>query len=117
MDFVPLLAATALIWKAVDFVRFIRARDTDSALTQLVVWAVGVAVTFLLAGTNYADGIVIGDLSLGRANWESLLLIGLSLGSSASALVDFKRAIDNTDSARVPGPNDYGKHGIREDAP
>lgn len=103
MDFVPLVAAVALIWKAVDFVRYLRARDVDSALTQTVVWLVGVGVTFLLAATNYAGGIVIGDVTLGLMNWQSLLLVGLSLGSSASALVDVKKAIDNTDSAAVPG--------------
>lgn len=102
MDFIPLVAAVALVWKAVDFVRYLQARDTANVTTQLVVWVVGVAVTFLLAGTNFADGIVIGDVGVGSMNWQSLLLIGLSLGSSASAVVDFKKAVDNTDSAAVP---------------
>ena len=102
MDFVPLLAAVTLIWKVVDFARFIRAKDVDSALVQVVVWVVGVAVTFLLAGTNWADAIVLGDVGIGNMTWQSLLLVGLSLGSSASALVDFKRAFDNSDSAAVP---------------
>lgn len=102
MDFVPLAAAVALIWKVVDFARYLRAKDVDSSLTQAVVWAVGTAVTFLLAGTNWAGSIVLGDVALGLMSWQSLLLVGLSLGSTASALVDFKTAIDNTDSAVVP---------------
>lgn len=109
MDFVPLVAAVALIWKAVDFVRYLRARDIDSALTQAVVWVVGVLVAFLLAGTNWAGSIVIGDVQVGDMTWQSLVLIGLSLGSSASALVDFKKAVDNTDSAAVGTPP-VGKH-------
>lgn len=102
MDFLPLAAAVALIWKVVDFARFIRAKDVDSSLTQAVVWVVGTAVTFLLAGTDWAGGIVLGDVALGLMSWQSLLLVGLSLGSTASALVDFKTAIDNTDSAAIP---------------
>lgn len=104
MDFAPLLAAIALIWKIVDFVKYLRARDGEAAITQAAVWAAGVGVIFLLAETNYADGIVLGDLALGAMNAASLLLIGLSMGSSASVLVDFKKAVDNTDSAAVPAP-------------
>lgn len=102
MDFIPLLAAVTLVWKVVDFVKYLRARDVDNALTQAAVWLAGVAVTLLLAGTNFADGIVIGDVGVGTMNWQSLLLVGLSLGSTASALVDVKKAVDNTDSAAVP---------------
>jgi len=102
MDFIPLAAAVALIWKVVDFARFLRARDVDSSLTQAVVWAVGTGVAFLLAGTNWAGGIVLGDVAMQDMSWQSLLLVGLSLGSTASAFVDFKSAIDNTDSAAIP---------------
>lgn len=102
MDFIPLLAAVTLVWKVVDFVKYIQARDWSNATTQVAVWLAGVGVTFLLAGTNFAEGIVIGDVGVGLMNWQSLLLVGLSLGSSASALVDVKKAVDNTDSAAVP---------------
>lgn len=102
MDFAPLLAAVALIWKIVDFVKYLRVRNVDAVVTQLGVWVAGVGVTLLLAATNYSDGIVIGDLPLGELNLASLILLGLSIGSTASVLVDAKKAVDNTDSAAVP---------------
>lgn len=102
MDFAPLLAAIALIWKIVDFVKYLRVRNVDALVTQAGVWLAGVGVTLLLAATDYADGIVIGDLPLGDLNLASLILLGLSIGSSASVLVDAKKAVDNTDSAAVP---------------
>lgn len=106
MDFAPLLAAITLVWKIVDFVKYLRARNVDAVVTQLGVWIAGVGVTLLLAATNYADGIVIGDLALGNLNLASLVLLGLTIGSSASALVDVKKALDNTDSAAVPNPGE-----------
>ena len=104
MDFVPLLAAVALIWKIVDFVKYVRARDVDSIVTQLGVWLAGVAVLFLLAATDFASGVVVADSPLSQLNWASLVLVGLSVGSSASVLVDAKKALDNSDSAAVPKP-------------
>lgn len=102
-DFVPLAAAIALAWKLVDFVKFVRARDTNGIVTQLAVWVAGVVVVFLLAATDFADGIAIGDKALGSMNAASLLFIGLGfVGSSASVIYDFKRARDNTDTAATP---------------
>lgn len=102
MDFVPLVAAIALIWKIVDFVKFVQVRNINAIVTQVGVWVAGVAVLFLLAATDFASGVKIGDSVLGDLNWASVILIGLSIGSSASVLVDAKKAVDNTDSAAVP---------------
>ncbi len=102
MDFVPLLAAIALVWKIVDFAKYVRAKNVDAIIVQLAVWLAGVAVVFLLANTDFAGGIVVGDLVLASMKWPSLVLIGLSVGSSSSVLVDAKKAVDNTDSAAVP---------------
>lgn len=104
MDFAPLLAAIALIWKIVDFVKYLRVRNVDALVTQLGVWLAGVAVVLLLAATDFANGISIADYSLDKLNLASLLLLGLTIGSSASVAVDIKKAVDNTDSAAVPNP-------------
>lgn len=102
MDFAPLLVAVALIWKLVDFAKALRVRDIDAIGTQLSVWIAGVVVTFLLAATDFASGITIGDLNLDALNWASLLLLGLSIGSTGSVAYDFKRALDSSDSAAQP---------------
>lgn len=109
MDFIPLVAAVALIWKIVDFVKYVRARHTDAVITQAAVWAAGVLVMLLLANTDFASEVAIAGTQLGNLNWASLVLIGLSVGSSASVLVDAKKAVDNSDSAAVPSLY-VGKH-------
>lgn len=102
MDFVPLAATIALLWKIVDFAKLLRVRDVNAVVTQAVTWGAGVGLAFLLAGTDFAEGIKIGGMILGHVNDSSLVLIGLSLGSSASVAYDLKRAIDRTDSAAMP---------------
>ncbi len=102
MDFAPMLAAIALIWKIVDIVKYARARNGEAVVTQLGVWIAGVAVVLLLAATDFASGIDVADYSLDKLNIASLILLGLSIGSSASVAVDIKKAVDNTDSAAVP---------------
>ena len=102
MDFFPLAAAIALIWKIVDFAKVARVRDWNAVLTQVVVWGAGVGVTFLLAGTDFADGINIGGRTLGGMNSSSVILLGLSMGSLGSVAVDYKKARDNNDSAAMP---------------
>lgn len=102
LEFVPLAAALALALKLLDFVKYITAGDINAIATQGASWVSGVLVVFLLAATDFSAGILIGDVPLETLNAASLILLGLSLGSSGSVLYDFKKAIDRTDSAVTP---------------
>lgn len=104
MEFVPIPAALALIWKIVDFIKYLTnySEYKSSVVAQLSVWFAGVVVSFLLASSDFAAGINIGVLPLEQLNGFSLLFFGLSLGSVGSVLYDFKKARDNTDSAQTP---------------
>lgn len=102
MDFAPLVVALALVWKLVDFAKACRVRDIDAIVSQLAVWVAGVIVIFLLAATDFASGVKIGSLNLDALNAASLVLLGLSIGSTGSVAYDFKRAFDGSDSAAQP---------------
>lgn len=102
MDFAPLLAALALAWKIVDLAKQVRVRDINAVVTQLVSWAAGVFVIFLLAHTDFASGVRVGSTHLNLLNGWSLVLVGLTVASLGSVTYDFKRAIDGTDSAAQP---------------
>jgi hypothetical protein len=100
MDFAPLLAAVALIWKIVDVVKYLLERNRKAVITQMGVWAAGVSVVLLLSASDFASGIDVADYQLSTLNLASLILLGLSVGSTASVAVDVKQAVDNTDTAR-----------------
>lgn len=102
MEFVPLVAALALALKIVDLAKYAMARDVNSVVTQLVTWVAGVVVILLLAQTDFASGISIGDLALSEVNLASQILLGLTVAASGSVVYDFKKAVDRTDSARTP---------------
>lgn len=102
LDFVPLVALAALVFALVNFLKALKAGDTNAWLTQLIVWIAGVVVLLLVAETDFASGIVIGDLLLVDLNFASLIFVGLTLGSTATFLNEAKKAVDNNDSAQTP---------------
>lgn len=101
-QFLPYAVSVALVWKLVDFAKYVRANETNSYVTQLVVWGGGIGVAFLLRESDFSKSVQVGDFLLANLNAASTVLFGIALGSSASAVYDTKRSIDNSDSAATP---------------
>lgn len=102
MEFVPAVALLALVASLINFLKYLRAGDTNGALTQLCVWVGGIAAVVLVAQTDYAAGISMGDQALDTLNFASLIFIGLQIGGMASLATEFKKALDGGDNARKP---------------
>lgn len=102
MDFVPFAAAGVLIIKLIDFIRYASARDINAVVTQLAVWIAGVLGVMLLANTAWARGLTVAGVPLSALGFWSQVFYGMSLSSTGSIVNDFKKAIDNSNSAFVP---------------
>lgn len=102
MEFVPVVAMLALIYKLVDFARYARAGDLNGVVTQLVTWAAGVAVMLLVAQTTWAGAIVVGNTALSKLGVWSIVFAGVTVASSASVVKDTLKSLDNHDTAAVP---------------
>lgn len=103
MNFVPLAAMAALVIAIINLLQYARAKDTNGVLTTLAAWVAGLVVVFLGAETDFANSIkVTDDLSLGALNTASKVLVGLTVAASGQLAVQFKRAIDTSDSAKKP---------------
>lgn len=102
MEFVPVAAMAVLSLKLIDFLRYLRAGDLNGVFTQIAAWIAGVAVVFLVAQTDWASGVAVGDMNLATLNAWSLVFYGLSVGSGGSVVKDVLKAVDNTNSARIP---------------
>ncbi len=102
VEFVPVLAMAAITLKGLDFVRYLRSGDANGTLTQLSSWIISVVVVLLVAQTDWADGIAVGDQSLGTINFWSVLFVGLSVGSGASFIKDTLKSVDNSNSSAIP---------------
>lgn len=102
MPFVPLIVLLALVKKLVDFVRFVKARDAWSVLTQMVAWLAGVGVVMMAAHTAWANTMIFGGVSLASMGAWSQVLAGIAVGSAGSVLKDSIAAVDNSQSAAVP---------------
>lgn len=72
--------------------------------TQLVVWVVAVAVMGLASMAEVTETFVVPGTTqpLGDLDFWSLLIVGLMAGSGGSVVYDFRKAIDNTDTAAEP---------------
>lgn len=102
MEFVPAIAMLALVLKVVDFLRYARARDYNGVLTQAVTWVAGVVVLLLVAKTTWAAMISVAGVPLGKLGFWSIVFAGLTVSSGASVVNDYRKALDNTNSAAIP---------------
>lgn len=95
-----LLAAT--ITKVTDFVRFAKAKDVWSVVTQLVAWGAGIGGAFLLVHQNLVSHMTVQGFAVDRANGAALVLLGLMLGSGGSIVSDFLKAVDTPNPTTPP---------------
>lgn len=102
MEFVPAVAMLALIVKVIDFLRYARNRDANGVLTQLITWAAGVVSLLLVAQTDWAATVAIGDRALSQLGFWSIFFAGLTAGSGASLLKDTLKSVDNHNSSKIP---------------
>lgn len=100
MDFLPLAAMSLLVFKMVDFVRYLRAGDSNGWVTQLFAWAAGVIAVLLYAKSGF--GVSVGGFNLGHLNIWAQIVVGLNIGSAGSAWNDARKTFDVHNSAVVP---------------
>lgn len=102
MEIVGLAALVAIIWKVVDFLKYLTNRDLNAAVTQASVWLSAVAVALLARDAEPFSAIEVLGTTFEDLSLPAIILFALGLGSTASGVVDFKTAIDNTGSASAP---------------
>lgn len=103
MNVTDLVGLVALLVKTVDTLRFATAKQVNGVVTQLLAWAAGVGGVFIVAQTQWAAHISVGNgTTLAHQGAFSLVAIGLSIASSGSVLKDVQAALDNSNSAALP---------------
>ena len=94
----------ALVWKTIDLLRMLANfdRQKSGVITQVLSWVGGILAVLLYANSDFADTVTIGGKNLAAVSGVTLIMIGVVLGSMASAAVDIKQAVDGNDSASMP---------------
>ncbi len=100
--FTTAAGSVALVKTLVDFIKYLRAKDTNGAITQLTVWVAGISTVLLLRASDFAGDFDVSGIPLSSASPGTVVLAGLGLGSSAMVVNELKKAIDSSDSARKP---------------
>lgn len=101
------LGMVAIAMKVTDFLKqCTNLPGTKRAvLTQLACWLGAVLVVWLYSASDFGSSIVIGDIPINDMAWASKVILGLAIGSAGSVAIDYKKAIDGTDSAVIPPLN------------
>lgn len=99
-----LIALGAIVFALINFLKYVRVGDWNSAGTQLIVWISGIAVVAVGAQAAIANGLEVPGttFTLARLDFWSQVLVGLQASSLFGAVNELKKAIDNTDTASKP---------------
>lgn len=90
----------AMTWSAVALLKHLTNKEYTEAVTLIVIVLVGVAVTFLVAASNFADGVEVNGHALGSLNAASLVMVGYAATSVLRSVYEFKKSFDGSDSAK-----------------
>jgi hypothetical protein len=100
MSLTPLVAVGTLVFTVVNFLTYLRSRNWNGVLTQLIAWVAGVVGIVIAAHSQYAAQITFGTQNLSNANGWTQVFLGLIATSLLSTFNELKKAIDNSDSAK-----------------
>jgi hypothetical protein len=100
MSLTPFVAVGTLVFTVVNFLTYLRSRNWNGALTQLIAWVAGVVGIVIAAHSQYASQVTFGTQKLSSANGWTQIFLGLIATSLLSTFNELKKAIDNTDSAK-----------------
>lgn len=94
----------AIIVKFWDFMKMLTNLRTEKSgvITQGFVWFSAIGVTFLFSATQFGNTVEFGGITLDQTDTPTKFWIGLAIGSLGSLVVDFKQALDGSDSAKKP---------------
>jgi predicted solute-binding protein len=98
----PIVLLGALVYTFTSFLRYVSGRQWSSALTILVAWAGGVGSVFLFAETQFGDQVRVGTVAVASFNLSTKLLIGFLASSLFAAFRDLTKAVDNTQTTKMP---------------
>ena len=96
-------ALAALIGKITSVVKYISAGDYRPAVTQVLVWAIGVGTVMLTAQSDLAETFnTVGGQVLAELDTWSQVLGGIALGSGISVVRDGIKAVSSDTPVAEP---------------
>ena len=100
MSFSPLVAVGTLVFTFVNFLTYLRSKNWNGVVTQLIAWAAGIGGIFIASVTQFASQIKFGSQALSGMDAGTKIFLGLIATSILSTVNEVKKAIDNNDSAK-----------------
>lgn len=104
VTFTTVAAVGAVIYTAVNLLKYLRARDWNGVVTLLVAAVIGIGIACWMANSDLTETLtpIEGGVPLKDMDFGSLALFGIALSSTFSVVTDFRKAFDASDSAAKP---------------
>lgn len=101
---IALTAIAFLAGKIIEFLKYVRNRDWNAAITLAAVEFAGVVVMLFAAAAKVTETLILPGTSepIGTLDTASVIFLGLVMTSLASTTYDFRKALDSGDSAKQP---------------
>lgn len=96
-----------IVYKLLDFFKYVVNKNWNGALTILIGWAAGIIGIFLFASSTFGSQLQIGEghhhpLLLGSLDPSSKVILGMAATNLLAVFYDAKKAVDGSDSAKTP---------------
>lgn len=100
---VGVIGMIAVVMAVTDFIKRVSngAVALKGIATQLIVWFAAGAVIFLYSASDFGT-FEIGGVRIDNMQWTTKAILALAIGSAAMKGADIIKAIDGSDSAKVP---------------
>lgn len=104
VTFTTVAALGAVIYTAVNLLKYLRAGNWNGVLTLLVAAVLGILIALWAANSDITGPLspIEGGPTLADMDFGSLALFGVALSSTFSVVTDFRKAFDNSDTASKP---------------
>jgi hypothetical protein len=111
LTFTTVALLVAVTMTGQNLLRYLKARDWNGAAGIGLACLLGWGVIALAANAEVTENLrlITDGPPIGDMDFASILLLGIGFGTGASAVVDFRKAIDSSTSAEKPkvlGPPD-----------
>lgn len=101
MDFTDAALLIAAVFAVTELYKRIYPASPP-VITQAAVFVLGIAMSFLVAYSSYANTVKVGGLTLDKVNGPALLLIGILIGGGATLAHKGLQAVSNVGENQNP---------------
>lgn len=104
MAFGALFLLAAMVYTLIQLGKNAQAGEWKAVVTIVTAWVAGILAILVFVHSAWAAEITLDKVQLDDAlSWGDYLIAGFAVSGLAAAFTDYRKARDNTDTAKIGG--------------